>query len=95
MLANASTIVDMLEDPAWAYLDPEALAAAGVPILFTDGDASPAWLRQIVAALGALVPDAERRTYAGAGHMPHITHPAALDAAVRGWVTRVPVPPRP
>ena len=95
MLANAWTVVDMLEDPAWAQLDTDALAGTGVPVLVTDGDASPGWLRQIAAAVGTLVPDVERLTYAGAGHMPHITHPADLESAVRGWVTRAPVPPRP
>lgn len=95
MVANAATIVDMLDDPDWASLDVDELAAAGVPVLLTDGDASPSWLRRIVASLAALAPDAARRTYTGAGHMPHITHPEDLEAAVRSWVTREPVAPRP
>jgi pimeloyl-ACP methyl ester carboxylesterase len=94
MVANSPTIVDMITDPGWASLDVDELEGTGIPVLVTDGDASPPWLRLIVTALAALAPSATRRTYAGAGHMPHITHPTDLEEAVRGWVTRSPVPPR-
>lgn len=83
MVANAVTIPDMLADPSWADLDASALDGSGVPILLTDGSASPAWLRTTTAAVAGLVPSAQRHTYEGAGHMPHLTHPDALVEAVR------------
>jgi pimeloyl-ACP methyl ester carboxylesterase len=87
MVANAATIVDMLADPGWASLDVGRLEASGVPVLLTDGDASPPWLRRIVDGLVAQAPSIARVTYPGAGHMPHVTHPAELLGAVRNWTT--------
>jgi len=46
----------------WASLD--------VPTLVMDGDASPPWQRNAVAALVAALPHAERRTIAGQDHGP-------------------------
>jgi pimeloyl-ACP methyl ester carboxylesterase len=95
MVGNAATIVTMLADPGWARLDVEGLEAGGAPVLLTDGDASPPWLGQVVEGLAAQAPSIARVTYAGAGHMPHVTHAADLVAAVRGWVRRSPVARRP
>jgi pimeloyl-ACP methyl ester carboxylesterase len=85
MVANAGTVVDMLGDPGWATLDLGQLEAGGVPVLVTDGDASPAWLREIASGIAEQAPSIARATYPGAGHMPHITHPTALVTAVRQW----------
>lgn len=85
MVGNAATIVEMLADPGWASLDVARLEASEVPVLLTDGDASPAWLRHIVDGLAVQVPSIARVTYSGGGHMPHVTHAADLVAAVRNW----------
>jgi pimeloyl-ACP methyl ester carboxylesterase len=81
-IANAATFVEMIADPAWA----EVPAAGVVPVLLTNGDATPSWLPAIVEALGSTAyPSAGRHTFAGAGHMPHLTDPASFAAVVQSF----------
>ena len=47
----------------------------------------PVWFGAIVAELARLVGHAEVRTYAGAGHAPHLTHPRDHVAAVTESLT--------
>lgn len=82
MAANAPTFLDMLADPAWADLDPAVLRALRVPVLLTDGDTSLRWLRVATRAVERHVQGVVRRTFAGAAHSPHVTHPDQLAAAV-------------
>jgi pimeloyl-ACP methyl ester carboxylesterase len=82
MVANARTIVGMVQDPRWDQItvapDPRT------PVLLTDGDTSPAWLPAIVAALLAgEYRHADHVTFHGAGHVPHLTHPGDLAAVIR------------
>ena len=61
-----------------------------IPVLLTDGDASPIWLPQIVAALAATTyHHAARHTFLGAGHIPHITHPSDHAASVTAFTAAV------
>jgi pimeloyl-ACP methyl ester carboxylesterase len=71
-----------MRDPDWASLDVERLAASDVPVLLTRGDASPAWFAPIVAGLARAVPRAAVHTFAGAGHVAHVSHPADYAAVV-------------
>jgi pimeloyl-ACP methyl ester carboxylesterase len=81
-IANAATFVDMIADPTWA----EVPRSGVVPVLLTEGDASPSWLPAIVDALASTTyPHAERHTFAGAGHVPHLTHPESFAATVQSF----------
>jgi pimeloyl-ACP methyl ester carboxylesterase len=81
-IANAPTFVDMIADPAWA----EVPRPGVVPVLLTDGDASPPWLPAIVDALASTTyPHAERHTFSGAGHVPHLTHPESFATTVESF----------
>ena len=74
----------MVADPAWA----EVPALDGVPVLLTDGDASPSWLPSIVGALASTAyPHADRHTFAGAGHVPHLTDPQGYSATVQSFAS--------
>jgi pimeloyl-ACP methyl ester carboxylesterase len=78
MVHNAPTFLATMEDPRWADLDVRALPRRSVPLLLTDGDQSPTFLRSSVAELTRLVgvTDAiKRHTFAGVGHAPQLTHP--------------------
>jgi pimeloyl-ACP methyl ester carboxylesterase len=89
MVDNASTFLETMDDPRWADLDVRALSRRSVPLLLTDGDHSPAFLRAVVAELARLVGVAgstQRHTFAGAGHVPQLTHPEQYVAAVRGFL---------
>jgi len=82
-VANAATFLDMIADPTWA----EVPAGLAVPLLLTDGDASPPWLPSIVEALASIAyPVAARHTFAGSGHMPHLTDPHSYCTTVQTFV---------
>ena len=53
-------------------------ASVTIPTLVLDGDASPPWARNAVAALVDVLPDAQRRTLEGQTHQvdPEVLAPA-------------------
>jgi pimeloyl-ACP methyl ester carboxylesterase len=73
--ANAPTFLDEARDPTSGSVDAAALAATTVPLLFTSGSESPSFFSAVIGELALLVPTAEIVTIAGAGHIPHATHP--------------------
>lgn len=75
MIAHAPTYLDELHDREWRVVDEERLRRFDGPVLLTRGDRSPPMFAPIVRRLGRLLPQAEHTTYAGAGHIPHATHP--------------------
>ena len=89
MVDNASTFLATMDDPRWADLDVAALSRRRVPLLLTDGDHSPTVLRVIVAELARLVGVADAippHTFAGAGHVPQLTHPEQYVQTVRAFL---------
>jgi pimeloyl-ACP methyl ester carboxylesterase len=74
-LFNAPTFLDETRDPGGFDLDLGALGRFNRPALVTDGDASPPFFRAIVERVAAAMPSATRFTFAGAGHVPHLSHP--------------------
>jgi pimeloyl-ACP methyl ester carboxylesterase len=74
MVRHAYSWAGEMRDPdAWtADLD----GIEQVPVLLTSGDRSPAWFGPIMTGLRAALPDAIALTMLGAGHTPHVTHPA-------------------
>jgi pimeloyl-ACP methyl ester carboxylesterase len=86
MVDSAPTFVVEQNDPNWASVEPAALASIARPVLLTQGDASPAWFRSIVARLADAIDGAEVHTYRGAGHAPHLTHPADYHPTVTGFL---------
>jgi pimeloyl-ACP methyl ester carboxylesterase len=82
MISNAPTFLEMLEDAGWG----DVPAVPGdVPTLLTVGDTSPAWLLAVAEAVGDAIAHATRRVIAGAGHVPHLTHPDDLARIVGAW----------
>ncbi|GAA2058860.1 hypothetical protein GCM10009839_81140 [Catenulispora yoronensis] len=61
----------------------ERFAALDVPTVLIEGDTSPAHLRERLADLAAVLPDAEVVTLAGQGHIAHIAAPDLLAETVR------------
>jgi pimeloyl-ACP methyl ester carboxylesterase len=89
MVDNAPTFLATMDDPRWADLDLQALSRRPVPLLLTDGDHSPAFLRAIVTELARRVGVAgkiQRHTFAGAGHVPQLTHPEQYVETVRAFL---------
>ncbi len=73
--ANAPTFLDEAHDPTSGSVDAAALAATTVPLLFTSGSESPSFFSAVISELSLLAPTAQVATIAGAGHIPHATHP--------------------
>jgi len=89
LVHNAPTFLATMDDPRWVDLDVPALSQRSVPLLLTDGDRSPTFLRVIVAELARLVDVADgiqRHTFAGAGHVPKLTHPEQYVDTVRAFL---------
>ena len=85
MITNASTFAEETRDQAGFVVDLDALAALERPVLLTQGDQSPPFYSAIVERLETVIPHARVRTIAGAGHMPHVTHPAEWLEVVRDF----------
>jgi pimeloyl-ACP methyl ester carboxylesterase len=86
MTANAPTFLDELNDPECASVDQSLLATYDRPALLTSGDQSPPVFEPVLHRLAQLLPQARQTTYVGAGHIPHVTHPAAYVAEVAAFI---------
>jgi pimeloyl-ACP methyl ester carboxylesterase len=72
---NAPTFLDEAQDPEALEADVDGLRRFLEPTLLTKGDQSPPMFPAVVDALAAVLPDAQRHTFRGAGHVPHLDHP--------------------
>lgn len=86
MTGNAPTYLDELNDPECVSVDETRLAAYEGPVLITCGDQGPPIFQPVERRIAPLLPQAKRTTYAGAGHIPHVTHPEEYLAEVVGFI---------
>jgi pimeloyl-ACP methyl ester carboxylesterase len=73
---NAPTWLDETRDPDALDLDLAALARFDRPALVSDGSTSPPFFAAVVRKVAAALPHATHATFSGAGHVPHLSHPA-------------------
>ena len=85
LVANAPTFLDEARDPASFGFDLGALAAFRQPVLLTLGDQSLPYFAPIVRTVAGALPRAEVRVIAGAGHVPHDTHPGDYAATIAAF----------
>ena len=86
MTGNAPTYLDELHDPEWKVIDENRLAQYDGPVLLTSGEQSPPIFHPIEDRLAQLLPQAKRTMYAGAGHIPHVTHPEEYVAELAAFI---------
>ena len=86
MTGNALTYLDELNDPECSSVDETRLTAYDGPVLITSGDQSPSIFQPVERRIASLLPQAKRTTYAGAGHIPHVTHHEEYIAGVVGFI---------
>jgi len=79
---NASTWLDEVRDPDATTLPLDKLAGLAAPALITRGDQSPPWFEVIARRVARALPAAQEHVFAGAGHVPHLSHP-------NEWISRV------
>jgi pimeloyl-ACP methyl ester carboxylesterase len=86
MAANAQTYLDEELAPDSRTVDEAALARYEGPVLVTSGTQSPPAFQPVIQHLARLLPQAQRIDYAGAGHLPHVTHPEEFVTTVVGFI---------
>ncbi len=72
---NAPTWLDEVRDLEALEISLSGLRGFAAPALLTIGDQSPPFFPLVMDRVAAVVPQAKMRTYAGAGHVPHLSHP--------------------
>lgn len=82
MIENAPTFLDEANDPEQLAFDLEWIRGFSHPVLLTLGDQSPPTFAPVIAKLAETLPFAEAITFAGAGHVPHTTHPEVYAEAL-------------
>jgi pimeloyl-ACP methyl ester carboxylesterase len=87
LINNAPTFLDETRDPEILGVDLEALSLFDRPVLLSGGSESPPFFAAVLDRLQATLPRATRKTFAGAGHIPHVTHPQDYAAASASFVT--------
>jgi len=86
---NASTWLDEMNERDAFLLDIGRLAAFDRPVLLSRGNQSPPFFGTILDTLGEALPHAQRHTFQGAGHVPHLTHPDDFVSTVGGFIRAV------
>ena len=83
---NAATFANEKNDPRWVALDRLGIARYTGRILLTQGSESLQWFHDVMDAVGAAIPYAQRRVLEGATHSPHSTHPEQYAALLTSWL---------
>ena len=83
---NAPTWLDEVQDQEALVIDLTGLRRFAAPALLTVGAQSAPFFPLVVDRIAAVMPQATRRTYAGAGHVPHLSHPEEYVRVVTEFV---------
>jgi pimeloyl-ACP methyl ester carboxylesterase len=75
-IGNATTFLDESNDPEGLTLDLSSLRVFDRPSLVTTGTESPPFFKPITGAVAEALPSVSVQTFEGAGHVPHLSHPA-------------------
>jgi pimeloyl-ACP methyl ester carboxylesterase len=80
---NAPTFLDETKDPDGLQLDLSKLSQYKKPALLTQGAQSPPFFLMVIDQLVKALPHAKQKTFEGAGHVPHLSHPELYVATLR------------
>jgi pimeloyl-ACP methyl ester carboxylesterase len=83
---NAPTWLDEMNEPGAFTLDLERLAAFRQPVLISQGDQSPPFFGAVIDRIATPLSHARRHTFRGAGHVPHLTHPAEFVSIIGDFI---------
>jgi pimeloyl-ACP methyl ester carboxylesterase len=86
LINNAPTFLDETRDPEVLSIDTSALARFSKPVLLTGGSESPPFFAPVLDRLATVLPNATRKTFAGDGHLPHLTHPQEYVEAITKFI---------
>ena len=88
MIENAPTFLDEENAPDNGRIDLGRLERFPGPALLTLGHQSPPMFAPIARMIAEALPQAEVLTFAGAGHIPHATHPREFTEAVTAFIEK-------
>jgi pimeloyl-ACP methyl ester carboxylesterase len=83
---NAPTWLDEVHDPEALEIDLTGLRRFAAPALLTLGDQSAPFFPPAVNRVASAMPNARTRPYVGAGHVPHLSHPAEYVEVVTEFI---------
>jgi pimeloyl-ACP methyl ester carboxylesterase len=83
---NASTWLDEVRDPEALEMDLSGLGGFAAPAMVTAGGQSPPIFPLVVRRIAAVLPQVTVRTYDGAGHAPHLSHPGEFLETVTDFI---------
>ena len=90
LASNAATVADDLRDSFdLETVDTAALTSSTVPLLISTGSASTGLEGLAAREMARRIPTARLETLAGAGHIPHRTHPEEYVRMLKAFIERV------
>lgn len=87
-IENGPTYLDEFRDPDQQSIDLDQVRTISTPALLTRGDQSPAMFPAINRILAGAIPGVDLLLFPGAGHVPHLSHPAEYAAAVTSFMKK-------
>jgi len=84
-ILNATTWLDEMRDPETLTIDVDRLRPFAAPAMLTLGGQSPPFFALVVERLAGVLPQAVTKTFEGAGHVPHLSHPDEYVAVVTSF----------
>ena len=87
-IENAPTFLDEAKDPEALEFDLKWIEGFSGPALLTTGEQSPSQYAPVLGKLAEALPRAETLTFPDAGHIPHVTHPAAYVEATTAFIRK-------
>jgi pimeloyl-ACP methyl ester carboxylesterase len=87
---NAPTWLDEIRDPLSLHVDLRKLRGFARPAMLSGGSDSPPFFGAVLGKLAGALPRATRATIAGAGHVPHVSHPNHYVRLVTEFASTVP-----
>lgn len=91
-VTNAPTFLDETRDPESLRLDLDALRHFHARALLSHGTTSAPFFPLVVNLVANVLPNCEKQLYVGAGHVPHLTHPAEFVQKITAFAAPRPAP---
>ncbi len=85
---NAPTVRKEIQDLEALPIDAGSIEAVSRPVLLTTGEKSPPMFAPVIEKLAEALPRVENLTFPDAGHIPHLTHPAAYVEATTAFIRK-------
>jgi pimeloyl-ACP methyl ester carboxylesterase len=88
-VVEIQSLVDEIDDRTASTIDLARLSSFGGPLMMSRGTESPSFFDAILDIIADAVPRAQRYTFRGAGHVPHVTHPDDYAMVIGAYISGV------